>query len=69
MLKRDPTTHLPLLVCEAERIPRRHRFVTRRAVANLAGAGREHLIYRCESCSATRVWGCEDRAAAQRVVH
>jgi hypothetical protein len=67
-LKRDLATHLPLLVCEQERVPRRHRFVTRRRVANVAAAGREHLIYRCESCAATRVWGCED-VAAVRVVH
>jgi hypothetical protein len=37
---RDPETHLPLLVCEQERVPRRHRFVTRRRLENLA-VGRE----------------------------
>jgi hypothetical protein len=66
MLKRDPATHLPLLVCEQERLPRRHRFVTRRRLENLA-AGREFLIYACESCGCARTWGCED--AHQKTWH
>jgi hypothetical protein len=62
MNKRDPETHLPLLVCEVERLPRRHRFVSRRNVANLGATGRSHLMFRCESCGSLRVYGCEDGA-------